>query len=81
MKNSKQKKIQPLDTVEPESFQGAWKTAESLKPGEGMMNGCVDGQPHSIAIRNCWQFKPTVTILTPEAFNAMAERLTHTFGA
>ena len=46
----------------------------SLRPGQTVMDGCVEGQRHALAIRDAWRPNHRVTIMQPGEFDALTER-------
>lgn len=74
-------RMTPDNTVDTEKpFKQMWKNAPSLTPDLSMMTGCILGIPESLAIRDIWQFRTKITVMSREAFEAITERSTVVFG-
>lgn len=65
----------PVIVIEPkEMFGRVWSSAPSLKPGLPMMEAAAEHQPEACAIRDAWQFRHPVTVLSRDAYAELIDR-------
>lgn len=56
-----------------------WKAAPSLRPGMSMIEMAARKNPYACAVRDAWQFRHPVSVLSREAYAELVERCTVTF--
>lgn len=67
--------------AEPKHTKRMWKPAPSLAPGPTMIEAAAErkAHPYATAIRDAWQFKHKVKVLSKQDYQRLVERGTVTF--
>ena len=67
--------VPPIIEIEArEKFPRIWPNAPSLRPGLPMMEAAAEGQPEACAIRDAWQFRHPVKVMTRAEYESLIER-------